>query len=278
MKIPKISVIVACASVVLAGNVMAVPENVMKAAIKLDPKLFGSKQNIELYKKLKTTDKRNILHYIVNEYNTAENETERKRLLNLVEIIYEKLPDFIKEKDAQGMTPLDLAMEAAIKLDPKIFGTDNNMEAAIKLDPKIFGTDNNIEFYKKLKTTDSFNRNILHYIVNEYNKKAHDRLLKLVEIICEKLPDFIKEKDAQGMTPLHLASISIFHSTPMIKLLIENKADVNAKNNKGLTPIDLAYISNKPKNVIKILQDAGALATQKWVASYNWDPNQLLLD
>ncbi len=64
----------------------------------------------------------------------------------------------------------------------------------------------------------------------------------------------------------------------MIKLLIENKADVNAKNNKGLTPIDLAYISNKPKNVIKILQDAGALATQKWVASYNWDPNQLLLD
>ena len=52
----------------------------------------------------------------------------------------------------------------------------------------------------------------------------------------------------------------IMNNTELVKLLLENGADINAKDKNGDTALDLASINENNENneIIKILENAGA--------------------
>ena len=65
----------------------------------------------------------------------------------------------------------------------------------------------------------------------------------------------VREPDANGNTPLHLACES--HNMKLIELLVLHGADVNACNNAGNTP--LLYCAKKRRfhmNIYKLLKQA----------------------
>lgn len=56
----------------------------------------------------------------------------------------------------------------------------------------------------------------------------------------------INAKNERGETPLHLATRYCFNK--IVKLLLENGADPNIKDNEGKTPLDLAReMENDPR-------------------------------
>lgn len=65
-----------------------------------------------------------------------------------------------------------------------------------------------------------------------------------VKSLLQNKPD-INAKDNHGCTPLH--NTCEHGDVEIIKLLIEHGADVNAKNNEGLTPLEY-YRRHKPSN------------------------------
>jgi hypothetical protein len=66
--------------------------------------------------------------------------------------------------------------------------------------------------------------------------------------------------DEDGWTALHLAALN--GHDECIKFCIEMDANVNARNNKGCTPLHLAsvyYWTCHPVHIVRVLLDAGAL-------------------
>jgi len=61
----------------------------------------------------------------------------------------------------------------------------------------------------------------------------------------------IEAKNNRGNTPMHYAAK--FSKTEVVTYLAESKANIEAKNNKGETPLDLAKVKGKTE-VIKVLQ------------------------
>ena len=60
---------------------------------------------------------------------------------------------------------------------------------------------------------------------------------ELVKTILEAQPELISEKDKYEFSILHGAVMS--ESEELIKFLIKNGADVNAKNDEGITPLHI---------------------------------------
>jgi ankyrin repeat protein len=56
------------------------------------------------------------------------------------------------------------------------------------------------------------------------------------------------------VTPLHLAAF--YDHQDMVELLLANKADINAKNNKGETPLRVAADKGK-QNLVELLRQHG---------------------
>ena len=65
----------------------------------------------------------------------------------------------------------------------------------------------------------------------------------------------IDKRDEKGLTPLHYACQK--GSRDIVRLLIENGADVTMETNTSVTPLHLAVMSGN-KEIIKMLADAGA--------------------
>lgn len=65
----------------------------------------------------------------------------------------------------------------------------------------------------------------------------------------------INAKNSSGSTPLHIAANR--GNTAIVKLLIDHKANVNEQNNAGQTPLDRA-IKNDYSEIIQLLLKAGA--------------------
>jgi ankyrin repeat protein len=57
-------------------------------------------------------------------------------------------------------------------------------------------------------------------------------------IHLKNTPDLIRSKHTNGLTPLHFAAVNGFKD--VVALLLVSKAEANAKNNDGRTPLQLA--------------------------------------
>ena len=74
-----------------------------------------------------------------------------------------------------------------------------------------------------------------------------------------------KAKDSAGMTPLHCAAVSRTDNVEVIQFLVSQGVDINAKNNKGQTPLNLTQYRNRickieeiNKEIIEYLSSVGA--------------------
>jgi len=75
--------------------------------------------------------------------------------------------------------------------------------------------------------------------------------LAQLNLVIEFVPERIHETDNTGRTPLHSAAES--GQVAAVSLLLSAKADVNATNSSGYTPLGFA----KSDRVKQLLRDAG---------------------
>lgn len=91
----------------------------------------------------------------------------------------------------------------------------------------------------------------------------HYNDLKEVRSLHRNTP-YPNEGTLEGFSPLHLALKVPNPNTEIIKYLIQNKADLNAKDKWGNTPLHLAVgVQNLPIEITELLLDAGAPVNAK---------------
>ena len=96
-------------------------------------------------------------------------------------------------------------------------------------------------------------RNPLHGAVYSGN-------LEVVRILIEYNPAYINAIDGNGETPLHLASLARdpdFKDIPILRLLLEHGADINAQSQSGATPLYVASLRGALE-VVRLLLEHGA--------------------
>lgn len=80
--------------------------------------------------------------------------------------------------------------------------------------------------------------------------------VKTVEALLKAHPDLVSSKEEKyGQTPLHIAAFN--DRLDVAKLLIANKADVNAQANNGATPLHLAAAKGN-KDIVELLLASNA--------------------
>ena len=76
---------------------------------------------------------------------------------------------------------------------------------------------------------------------------------KTVRFLIQKRAN-VNAKNHKGNTPLHAAAYAMPPHKEIIKLLVNNKADVRIRNNQNLRPIDIAKEFGHPQNIQQLLQ------------------------
>jgi len=89
----------------------------------------------------------------------------------------------------------------------------------------------------------------------ERQKEAEREYVEVVSEIIQKNPRSVNLRDADGNTPLHLATI--LERKALVILLIDNGAEVDIINNIGKTPLQIAKEINNDE-LSTILVDHGA--------------------
>lgn len=77
-------------------------------------------------------------------------------------------------------------------------------------------------------------QNILHVTAKSGRAKAFSGMLKMQELV-----NLENEKDFDGNTPLHIATIN-GHAKIVSTLTWDVRVSLNLRNNEGLTPLDIA--------------------------------------
>lgn len=77
-----------------------------------------------------------------------------------------------------------------------------------------------------------------------------------MKFLLDKKAD-VNATDKNGLTPLHSAAFAELHGEEIVELLVEKKANVNATDNKGRTPLHITA-ENGYKTVAKSLVNLGA--------------------
>ncbi len=84
----------------------------------------------------------------------------------------------------------------------------------------------------------------------EIHEAARDGDLQKVKALLKDNPELIFRADSGGQTPLHSAAFK--GQKNVVKLLLANKAGINAKDNYGLTPLHSAALEGQ-KEVAELL-------------------------
>ncbi|MGA2890417.1 MAG: ankyrin repeat domain-containing protein [Terracidiphilus sp.] len=103
------------------------------------------------------------------------------------------------------------------------------------------------------------------------HEAARDGDVKKVELLLKDHPDLVASKDEKyGQTPLHIAAFD--DHLDVAKLLLANKADVNAKAKNGSTPLHLAAAKGN-KDMVELLlaskADINAVDNDGWSALHS---------
>jgi len=98
------------------------------------------------------------------------------------------------------------------------------------------------------------------------HEAAQNGDIKKVALLLKQQPSLVSSKDEKyGQTALHVAALN--NQMDVAKLLIENKADVNAKANNGSTPLHLAAGKGNTDVVVLLLAsnaDVNAVDNEGW--------------
>ncbi len=86
-----------------------------------------------------------------------------------------------------------------------------------------------------------------------FNSAINSETIDQVKYLIENGAD-INAKDESSLTALHHAVLN--GNMEMIQLVIENGSDINVKNKSGYTPSDLALVSSKGLEILSLLRQA----------------------
>ena len=106
-----------------------------------------------------------------------------------------------------------------------------------------------------IKTTDADGNNLVYYVVQSYNARTAEEFDGKMSLLAEQgLSLTAPQKD--GSTLYHLAVAK--NDLALLKKIEPLKADVNAKNKEGLTPLHKAAMTAKDDSILKYLLSVGA--------------------
>ena len=183
------------------------------------------------------------LHYMAAEGNTilAKILLEHGAHVNALSFFH------VGENPAGGKTPLHFAVENS-KLDMVELLSKNGADVNIqdgygKKTPLHYAAENIFYGWRRKKET----------------KTAQDLQSKVMEILLNNRGN-ANVKDAEGNTPLHLATKNEY--TEIVNKLLKHGANPNIKNNAGKTPLHLAT-ENAYSKIADVLLKNGADATIK---------------
>ncbi|KLI16780.1 ankyrin repeat domain-containing protein [Brachyspira hyodysenteriae] len=111
----------------------------------------------------------------------------------------------------------------------------------------------NANLYKRSKLYDLLSKIIKKK--DDENFDLDDHINKLLELISKSTEEEVNYADNK-ISCLHLA-VQI-NNADVVEALIDRGANVNAINERGVSPLHTAIIKNQPEEVIKILLDNGA--------------------
>lgn len=184
-------------------------------------------------------DRKNVEQTLDSNSQTQENTNEQPNQ-------NQSEREYINTTDANGMTPLHIAVEYGCKDMVNLLlekGADVNAKDDLGCAPlhyaaKHFSQEIGEILISKgayVNVVDGTGMTPLHYAAY-YNRRFVGALL------ISKGAD-INKKDYSGCTPLHRAVKK--NSANIVELLIINGANINEKNNQGKTPIDYYHNRNK---------------------------------
>ena len=181
-------------------------------------------------------DGKTPLHLVVEPTYSAQDDTATRRIM--IDILMAKGAD-INAKDNDGNTPLHLAKPRGYSDEKHIAKSKIMMDTLIAK-----GADINANNYR--------GNSPLNMAMNEWNvgyssisDKQTDETIELLILKGANINTIIyKEKDydnSEEDTPLHRA-IKLGKNN-LSELLVSRGANINAKNNSGVTPLDIARTS-----------------------------------
>ncbi|XGA08541.1 MAG: ankyrin repeat domain-containing protein [Wolbachia endosymbiont of Xenopsylla cheopis] len=165
----------------------------------------------------------------------------------------------INIKNEFGHTPLHEVIRSLNKKK-----NDNN--AIKKIENTIIRL---IEMGADISSTDDYRYTPLHYATHFNNIRITEFILKEIAqqyfnpIVDPIVRQYFNPRDEGGEAPLHKAAYN--GNLEMVDILIKKKADINAQNKHGNTPLHMAIIGGKGRaeDIVRLLLKEGAIITIK---------------
>jgi len=231
--------------------------NIIERLLKDEYKLDSGVDDGSIFQYLlfeKDSDSYVPLHYACNHYPYPYRADEDDKL-KLVKLIIEQYEKFDKKRGTINDIPswLNISLNSRYKNTPIMLACKSGYA---KIFNYLFQKLNESQKIELFKQDDNHNRTFLHNVCLQNNKEIFHILLPYIKNTIKDIR-MIDMRDKEGNQPLHLACLSDveIHNTTIIKLLIDNGADLyNIDNDMKISPLKYS-IKKKSIERVKILLD-----------------------